>query len=251
MILSAINLFEPITLEEMSGIRLMNRTDTKYVTTLELLEQLLKMACTEYRIQEVDGVRNLPYYTLYYDTPDNRMFLEHQNGKKKRQKVRIRSYVNSSTSFLEVKNKNNRGRTDKRRVMIESADCNIANYNDFLQTHSWYKTGELCRQIENRFFRITLVNRNMTERLTIDTGLQFYNLVTKQNYSLEQLTIIELKRDGNTPSPISKYLRQLRIKPAKFSKYCMGIALTNQTIKKNNFKPRIRIVERLSGINYQ
>lgn len=251
MNLSPINLFEPITLEEMSGIRLMNRTDTKYITTLKLLEQLLEMACAEYRIQEVNGVRNIPYHTLYYDTPDNRMFLEHQNGKKKRQKIRIRSYVNSSISFLEVKNKNNKGRTDKRRVMIESADCNIISYNDFLQVHSWYKPDELFPQIENRFFRITLVNRNMTERLTIDTGLQFYNLVTKQNYSLEQLSIIELKRDGNTPSPISKYLRQLRISPAKFSKYCMGIAFTNQTIKRNNFKSRIRNVERLSGINYQ
>ena len=32
---------EPITLEQMSSIRLMNRTDTKFVTSKEKLAQLL------------------------------------------------------------------------------------------------------------------------------------------------------------------------------------------------------------------
>ena len=36
--------YAPITLEEMSGIRLMNRTDTKFVATLSQLERLLVMA---------------------------------------------------------------------------------------------------------------------------------------------------------------------------------------------------------------
>ena len=46
--------FDPITLDEMSGIRLMNRTDTKFVTTRPMLEQLLKMAQHDYYVQEID-----------------------------------------------------------------------------------------------------------------------------------------------------------------------------------------------------
>ena len=43
-ILALLHKLKPITLEEMSGIRLMNRTDTKFVTNKAKLEQLLEMA---------------------------------------------------------------------------------------------------------------------------------------------------------------------------------------------------------------
>lgn len=46
---------EPITLEQMSGIRLMNRTDTKFVTSKEKLIQLLEMAQGKYYAQSIDG----------------------------------------------------------------------------------------------------------------------------------------------------------------------------------------------------
>jgi hypothetical protein len=54
-----INSFPPISLEQMSGVKLMNRTDTKFVTTMEHLRQLLEMARHDYYIQEIDGERNL------------------------------------------------------------------------------------------------------------------------------------------------------------------------------------------------
>ena len=46
-----INSFPPISLEQMSGVKLMNRTDTKFVTTMENLRQLLEMARHDYYIQ--------------------------------------------------------------------------------------------------------------------------------------------------------------------------------------------------------
>ena len=42
----------PITLEQMSDIRLMNRLDTKYVASKEQLVQLLKMVQDKYYVQE-------------------------------------------------------------------------------------------------------------------------------------------------------------------------------------------------------
>ena len=62
---SLLNHFDPITLEQMSDIRLMNRTDTKFVTTRSRLEQLLMLAKDDYYVQEIDGERIAPYYTLY------------------------------------------------------------------------------------------------------------------------------------------------------------------------------------------
>ena len=50
---TALSAFLPVSLEEMSGIRLMNRTDTKFVTSLDKLSLILQFSVTDYRVQEV------------------------------------------------------------------------------------------------------------------------------------------------------------------------------------------------------
>lgn len=237
--------FVPISLEEMQRVRLMNRTDTKYVTIVPRLVGLLEMAAGEYRVQETGGLRDMPYYTCYFDTPDHDMFAQHQRGRKVRQKIRLRVYENSGTAFLEIKDKDNRGRTDKKRIPAGGAGEDIMPYSDFIRAHSHYVPEDLAPQLRNRFRRITLVSRLMTERLTIDTGLCFHNVSTGCRYSLEGLVIIELKRDGNTRSPAGEMLHGLHIHPAGFSKYCMGMAFTDRQLRQNRLKPRLRMVRRL------
>ncbi len=244
--IDTINSYTPISLEEMKSVRLLNRIDTKYVTTLPLLVKLLQLAKDEYRIQEIDGKRNMPYYTLYYDTEACDMYIKHLCGKKTRQKIRIRAYENSGQAFFEIKNKNNKGRTAKKRVPCQlqtALDC-----EDFLNTHTPYSFDDLLHRVENRFSRITLVNRNLTERLTIDTGLRFHNFSTDKVCTLDGLVIIELKRDGLTDSPILSLLQKLRIQPARFSKYCMGMALTDKTLRQNRFKPRLRMIHKMCTV---
>ena len=232
--------FAPITLEEMKDIRLMNRTDTKYVVPVAVLVPLLEAAREDYRVQEVDGERNIAYRTVYYDTADQKMYIAHQNGKKTREKIRMRTYVSSGLSFLEVKNKNNRGRTDKKRIKVKGEDfMTQEKTREFLAKNAWFTPEELTPQLENSFTRITLVNRGMTERLTIDTSLAFVNLCNGQRSSLAGIAIIELKRDGRTASPMYSLLMKMHIHTSGFSKYCMGYALTDNNIKQNLFKERI------------
>ena len=100
---SIISKYDPITLDEMSGIKLMNRTDTKFVTTVDRLRLLLALAHDDYRAQDINGKRIASYYTAYFDTPDNNMYIVHQNGHAGRQKLRIRSYIDSGLNFLEVR----------------------------------------------------------------------------------------------------------------------------------------------------
>ena len=256
---SIIGTYMPITLDEMSGIKLMNRTDTKFVTTVDRLRLLLELAHDDYRAQDIDGKRIAAYYTAYFDTPDNNMYIVHQNGHAGRQKLRIRSYVDSGLNFLEVKTKNNHGRTKKKRVDMVGFDPlhpdhgirflrqneQFVSYDQFLRRYLRYDSSVLTEHLENNFHRITLVNKKKTERLTIDTDLRFHNLKTGRDVDLTGLAIIELKRDGLQPSPILGMLRDLRIKPSGFSKYCMGSALTNPSLKRNNFKERLHMVERL------
>lgn len=236
-----ISKFQPISLSEMGGIKLMNRTDTKFVTSIDKLMQLLQMAGDEYRVQEIDGKRNMSYATIYYDSEDYAFYNAHHDGHAGRQKVRVRSYVDSHQSFLEIKTKDNHGKTYKSRI-----SANDASAQGFLRQNLHLDPQLLEQKIENSFRRITLVNKAKTERLTIDTDLSFQNLTTGLKCSLPQLAIIELKRDGLQPSPILPMLRKLRIHPCGFSKYCIGEALTNPSLRTNRMKPRLLQLKKIS-----
>ena len=188
--------FKPVSLKEMGKVKLMNRIDTKYVTTIEKISDLLRALSDNYLIQQIEGRTNMPYYTKYFDTPDVDMFYQHQRGKKNRQKVRIRLYEGCQTPpFIEIKTKNNKGRTKKKRVAMETGS-EIALYDNFFRLFSQYDPKKLIPQIENHFYRITLINREMTERITIDTDLRFHNLTTDRVVTLDNIGIIEWKRDG-------------------------------------------------------
>ena len=51
-----------ITLDEMDSVRLLNRIDTKYVTTVPVLREILRMAAGHgYRVLETEGARQSPY----------------------------------------------------------------------------------------------------------------------------------------------------------------------------------------------
>ena len=245
--------FEPIGLEQMKGVKLMNRIDTKYVIPIAQLAPLLRIAAPDYYVQCTDGKRTASYHTIYLDTADHRMYNLHQSGRKVRQKIRIREYEDTHNTFLEVKNKNNHGRTKKKR--IEVPGCTV-EANTCLQTlpqessafiaeKSWFKLSDLKPHVENRFERITLVNRAFTERLTIDLGVSFHNDENTRDADIAHLVIIELKRDGATFSPMYNLLVRLHIHPGGFSKYCIGCALTNPQLRRNNLKEKLHRIERL------
>lgn len=247
------DLFVPISLEEMGKVRLMNRTDSKFVTDVERVAKLLITAGDSgYMVQQIEGKSNMPYSTCYYDTEDVDMFYQHQRGKKTRQKVRTRIYEGTTEiPFLEIKSKNNRGRTKKKRVLMEDG-IDISIYKEFLESNSDYPSNILFPQIENHFYRITLVNNEMTERITIDTMLEFHNLMNGVKESLENLGIVEWKRDGiNCRSKLGEILRDLRIHQCGFSKYCMGMAITNPMLKQNRLKQKIRMIEKLTPLSFK
>lgn len=232
--------YEPITLEEMKSVKLMNRTDTKFVTNIDKLSQLLLLAQHDYYVQDIDGERNPDYDTTYLDTMAFDMYTQHQCGHANRQKIRFRTYCTSKLQFMEVKTKNNHGRTKKKRIEVGDMDLRDATKRQFLQQHLRYDADQLQPVLNNHFNRITLVNKGMTERLTIDTALRFHNLLNGENKDMGQLVVIELKRDGLVYSPVMHMLRQLRIHPHGFSKYCMGEALTSKNrLPVNRFKCKL------------
>ena len=247
--------FSPITLAQMEDVKLMNRIDTKFAVHIRQLPAILEKAQAQYFAQEIDGKRIATYDTMYYDTDDCDMYIRHQNKQLVRQKIRIRQYVDSNLTFLEIKRKNNKGRTKKKRIALTvvSPDGKTMGTNkkgsisveEFVATKSRYTWSELTPHLRTSFERITLVNKNKTERLTIDMHLVWSNCVTGQEKTFDNLVIIELKRDGNVPSPMIGILDGEHVHPFKISKYCIGTALTNPTIKQNRFKPKIKRIEKM------
>jgi len=241
-----------IRLDEMDSIKLMNRIDSKYVTSEDVLEQVLERAADQgYRVLEVEGKVISPYNSMYYDTDALKMFTDHHNRRLVRQKVRTRVYVSSGLTFLEIKRKNNKGRTKKKRTQIPGTDFmdfrGNAEAAAFLAEKSAYTVGDIKPRMETIFRRITLVNRAKTERLTIDSSLRFVNHDTDLEATLGPAVIIELKQDGRADSEMKNILLDLRVKPMRVSKYCIGITLTNPAAKSNRFRLKVRRIEKTTG----
>ena len=238
-----------ITLDEMSGIRLMNRLDTKYVASKKQLIELLRLVQDKYYVQETLGNRIIPYCTTYFDTAGHEMYLMHHNKRARRMKVRVRTYVASELTFLEVKNKNNHARTKKKRIEVPGQDNfrGTEGAHELVQRKTGLNLDKLNAVVRNQFDRVTLVNKGKTERLTIDFNIGFHNFETNHDHGTDQLVIIELKRDGNVYSPVCNLLRDIHVHPTGFSKCCIGMALTDPGLKQNNFKPKLRNLEKING----
>ena len=252
--------YEPISLSQMEGVKLMNRIDTKYAVPISILPHILQAAQSDYYAQEINGRRIATYDTMYYDTDSLDMYIRHHDRQLVRQKIRVRQYVDSALTFLEIKRKNNKGRTKKKRIVVPGFDITAdtpsvlkhkkgedepVTVKSFIDAKSRYEWSEISPHLWTKFHRITLVNKAKTERLTIDMDLVWDNVVSDEAKTYPELVIIELKRDGNVPSKMTDIMLAHRIHPFKISKYCIGTALTTPGIKANRFKKKIRLIEKM------
>lgn len=243
------NHFAAIQLEQMDQVKLMNRIDQKFWFHEDKLQRILQLVSHDYYVLDIEGQNEFLYLSTYYDTPVDRMYLKHHNGNLNRYKIRRRSYLSSGISFLEIKFKNNKGRTSKKRIQTKiDGHAFTKEERDFISAHTPYSCMDLSPSLINQFSRMTLVNRNFKERCTIDRNLQY----TKNGswIKLENLTIIEIKTDGRQSiSPLAFALKEERIRASGFSKYCVGRVLTDQDLKRNGFKRKIRKIEKTIHTN--
>ena len=236
--------YQPITLKEMDNVALMNRTDTKYLMSMSQLEDVLAEVAHHYRILDINGLRSNHYQSQYYDTPDYYFYRRHHSGKQNRLKIRKRMYVESNLTFLEVKFKSNKGRTEKDRTKLDglTPDLSLENEN-YIHEMSHFEE-HLEPKLMNLFERITLVDQSLPERITIDVNLSF--VVNDRTVDIPDLVIIEAKQERqNRHSVFLQALKKRLIRPESMSKYCLGIALLTDQ-KSNMFKEKIRTIKSLT-----
>lgn len=229
----------------MDEVALMNRTDTKFIIPESEIPELLYELVDNYRALEVAGKKMSDYNSRYFDSTNRDYYHEHHRGKAGRTKVRIRTYVDSHISFLEVKVKDKKGNTDKQRRAIDGfVDHFEGVHQDFLMSLG-IDAGSLNSTLENAFSRITLVNNTAVERATIDTSLSFDGRPAVSG-SKGGLAIIEIKQPGlNRTSPLFMALKKKGIRPYSISKYCIGMALLYPELKQNLFKPKLLRVKKI------
>ncbi len=244
-ILEALDEFVPISLEEMDAVKLMDRTDTKFLLSQHGFTDLLRVLKKNYQCLEVEGHRASRYQTVYLDTDELDFYIKHHNGKRNRYKIRYRKYVESDLTFLEIKFKNNKKRTVKNRMIVPDIELELSeDSSHFIKEISGIDY-EVKNTLENTFQRITLVNQPLQERLTMDLCLKFDAFGNAAE--MGDVVICELKQEkAKRNSPFLDALKHHYHRPMRISKYCMGIAMLNDQVKKNNFKENLLVLEKFN-----
>ena len=68
---------EPISLKQMDGVQLLDRTDTKFIFHSSRVWELLGYAQEYYQILQIGNERAFHYNTTYFDTVDFLFFRQH------------------------------------------------------------------------------------------------------------------------------------------------------------------------------
>jgi len=245
-----LNDFTGHKLSDLKNAALMDRVDTKFMLPISYLTLILEELMPHYSVLDIEGRRLFTYDNTYFDTPDYSFYHMHHQGKLNRYKVRHRYYTDTQTGFLEVKFKNNKGRTIKTRIEKNEAFLD-QNCITFLASQLGEQFQTLQASQKGSYQRIALANEQSGERLTLDLNLHFESLEKqdiehKTDINLPLMFIAELKQNRhNIHSPFAQLMARLNIRPTNFSKYCIGCSLVAPNLKANRFKPQLRSLQKL------
>ncbi len=236
--------FEPIGLKDINDVKLMDRVDTKFSFNFEDLESFLSSLKEDYQVLVIDESPISKYNSLYYDDKVLTAFNDHQRKKPNRFKVRFRKYVYSNIQFLEVKHKVN-GRTVKTRIPSDSIPSEMNEVQEAF-VHETGIHGQLKPSLRNKFKRITLIQKNKSERVTLDFDIRFE--WKDKEIELSDIVIAELKQSkADRNSTFYKLMKKNIIRPMKLSKYCIGMILTHdkENLKYNRFKKKLLFIKKI------
>ncbi len=220
---------------------LTERVDTKYLIFPAVLGRLIEHLQAEPEgevdVLEIDGRRRFAYESRYLDTPDLRMFRDHLQGRRRRFKVRTRSYLDTGGSFLELKLAGAVGGTEKVRwALPDRAVEDVAGrapgaleslYRE-LAHHGHRRIDTLAPSLTTTYSRTTFVGRNRPFRLTVDTDLECREALRPGRGGLQALhdrVLLEVK-SPTSRDRVHRLLLDLGARPVAMSKYGVGLGLT-------------------------
>lgn len=242
----ALHTFQDASLELLGARALQERVDRKYLMPIRVLNALLVRLSEEYRVLRSNGELAARYHTIYFDTPERRMYHEHRRGRRPRYKVRVRHHVDRRMSFLEIKRKGPDERTTKARLGRPFGATDLSGAaGAFIEQRCPVRATLLSPQLSVTFRRITIVGESVNERITFDCGVAMD--VEGRREAWPRVVVAEIKqaRYSNT-SPSVHAFRELHVRERAISKYCLATA-SLAVVRSNTFRPALRAVEQLSA----
>lgn len=230
------NALPAIDLAGLSAVDFNDRVDTKYIFPAHLIPKLMEKIGHELLVLEVGANRLFDYKNIYYDTSNFEFFQRHHAGHLNRIKIRARQYSEKGPFMLEVKTKTNKDKTLKVRHTLDSLDQVESNSsNEFLIDQVGYGFDHLPERTWVNYSRLTFANKSHTEKFTLDTGL--LGIRGDQTHDFSNLAIAEIKQEKFSYSSLFvQALKELKIQPKGFSKYCSCLMHLEPALKQNRFK---------------
>ena len=249
--------FTPINLETLNGkAAMLERLDNKYILPAARMQSAFAAFSDQFDVLEIDGKRAFTYATRYFDDAERRAYYDHHQGRRKRCKIRVRNYVDAGFSYLEVKLKDKRGATIKKRLRVDPAmtelDLRSRKFIDDSHRDLYGVPFDTPLQpvIGMQYQRITLVAKEGGERMTIDTRMSFHTDDDARDVASDMFIIESKSARGNGIA--DKILRGLHLHPTeRCSKYCVGMAAMGLVDRRNRFLPALRRLQLLDPVAAQ
>lgn len=235
----------PISLEDLvERASLQTRVDRKYVLPASAVEGLLEEAGDQVQVLEIGALRTFAYESVYFDTPDLLAYRLAAHRRRRRFKIRTRTYLDSALCWLEVKTRGTRGSTVKDRLPYDpdrAAD---------IEPGRWYvenvlsgaaipgtDTLDLRPTLITRYLRTTLFLPASCSRVTIDTQLTWED--ERTTLDVPHLAVVETKT-GSCASPMDRLLWANGHRPVGISKYATGLAALDPRLPSNRWHRTLR-----------
>lgn len=240
--LPAIHLFEPIGLSEVEAMAdLAERRDRKYLVDPSDLDLILDEVGGGFRTLEIEGSRSFSYESVYFDTPELSSYLSAARRRPRRFKVRTRSYIDSSTTNLELKERRRDGLTVKTRFPHRFEDrARLTSESESLLAGTSVDgfAGRLRPALTVNYVRSTLVDPGTWSRVTLDRGLSARR-PDGRHLMVDDFVVVETKSSGH-PTLFDHLLWGHHYRPTSMSKYCTPMAALDPTLPANKWNRNLR-----------
>lgn len=224
-----------------SAADLQTRVDRKYVIPPAAVGRVISGLESNLCVLEVGNSRQSRYESVYFDTPGFDSYRAAAHGRRRRVKVRTRSYLDSGLCMLEVKRVSARGSTIKERLdyPIRNRDRIEPGGRDFLLAHGVEPgmVDTLVVTLVTDYLRTTMLASDGS-RVTIDRGLRCGS-PTGSTCGIGDLIVLETKSAG-LPTVVDRALWRLGYRPVPISKYGTGLAALTPSLPANKWNRALR-----------
>ena len=237
---------EPIGLAELIALaELQTRVDRKYFVPAEVFQRLISELGGELRVLDMEGRRSFGYESVYFDTPQLSTYRAHVQRRRQRFKARTRTYTDTGQTMFEVKLAGPRGETVKQRLpypaehRADLTDEALAHLGNALcQAYHQDLPAGLRPTLVTTYRRTTFVSRTGAARLTCDVGLVCRDGDHEVRDTGDHV-LVESKSSARG-SAADRILRELGVRPASVSKYCVGVAALHPELPSNPWHQTLR-----------